>query len=297
MDKKKFDKNKYIIICQDDCSYINLKNDLISNIDIDIKYFLLLAYLKLYSSYDGLVNTSINDIVLHCGYSPNGRKDKINSDFINLLKQLQDEEHIEIKQLQLHKGYVDKDIFDLKPNEIFTIEFNPNDEEFNPVSKYCTLYKPIFEKICFTDTITDKATLLRIYLSILKRIDRTLGHDNTTFPSLNKLQKECTASSTKTINQGVKELEELKVIYIHRSGKFKNAKDKWQFANNIYGVTPDTIIGNEEQIEDNIKSYYQNNQHITIDRFIKDDQKDETDKVSEQSDTINNYAVDESDLF
>lgn len=221
---------------------------------------LIIACLKLNSSLNGKVGVSINMLINSIGYKPNSRKGQINSKVRNALIKLKSEEHI----------IVDKniDLATIRPSECFIVKLNYDNENnvFTPKGSYVILTEREFDTITQGNSNSDRLSLLNVFLNIKSCINFGGMQIPICYPSHRFLSMRCDLSSIGTINNLIKELNSLKILYTYNPGRYLDYNGKVKYANNFYALEDNVLI--PEECDKKIKAYY-SMQGILIDRFIK----------------------------
>lgn len=221
---------------------------------------LILAYLKINSALNGKVGVSINMLINSIGYKPNSRKGQINSKVRNALIKLKSEEHI----------IIDKniDLATIRPSECFIVKLNYDNENniFTPKGSYVILTEKEFNAITQGGGSCDRLNLLNVFLNIkscikFDGIELPICH-----PSHRALIVKCGLSSIGNINNIIKELTQLEILYTYNSGRYIDNNGNVRYVNSFYALEDNILI--PESCDKQIREYY-SMQGILIDRFIK----------------------------
>lgn len=240
--------------------YIKFDKKLIQVKQLKKRLFLIMSYLKIYSSMSGYIGLTIDTLVEKIGYKIDRHDGKINDIVRNTLTELEKQGDI----------YILEKLVNIKNNNFFIIQINDVSDLFYPESDYVILNEKEFTTITAvtTDTVEkcDKQELLNVYLNIKKFINMGKGSDKFCYPSHITLCRNCNISSTGTMNKLILALVSMGVLFTYNSGQYEDIKGSLKYANSFYAV--DDKVLNPEKCDDIIKSYY-NSQGITVERFIK----------------------------
>jgi hypothetical protein len=217
---------------------------------------LVMAYLRINGAINGNVGISINLIVEKIGYKPDIHKNKINSKVIGELLWLQQHNHI----------YIMANTDNIKGNDCFIIQINKDCNIFEPEKDFVILTEAEFNIITQTETTCDKQDLLNVFLNIKKFMSFDKVSANLCYPSHTTLCNDCKISSTGAMNNIVKELIDIKVLYTYNSGRYIDNKENIRYANSFYSVEEKEL--NPHSCDEIIRNYY-SSQGIIVERFIK----------------------------
>jgi len=231
--------------------------DFIRQKNLPDKLLLVMAYLRIYCAKNGTISTSINYICHKIGYKPNHRENKINDQIINCLKWLQNYNYIQLKT------NIDKAL----SNECIAIKINNDPNIFDCKNNYVILNEIEFDIIRKSKIDRrNKEDLLRVFLNIKKYMSFDKNTDALCYPSHSTLCKDCNISSKSVINNIIKDIVDIGLLYTYNPGKFIDNKGKIKFANNFYALEKDVL--KPEICNEIMKNYYLS-QGIIISEFIK----------------------------
>lgn len=175
----------------------------------ELKYYLIVMYLRKHTEIFGRIFVSIYELMDECGYSTKSHSKKSYDDFRQIFKR-------EI----IDKEYATTNIPNLEsisPNTYFQIQLQTGKSLFYTNGNYVFFTIAEFEKIASAPSGVSKSILAAVYLYIKQFI--TVGTTSTeyatrvAFPSIRKMQNTLGVTSKVTINNAVKILCELKLIY------------------------------------------------------------------------------------
>lgn len=273
--------------------YVMFDKDFIVRKDIDNKLLLVMAYLRFKASTDGEVTLTIDLLVRSLGYVPNTHRGKINEAIITQLKWLQFNNYIFIK------GDIDK----VRSKECFVIKINNQNNIFdmrfeNEQGKYQDKPFVILTQSEFNlmtqnnnETKTDKGILVRVYLNIKKKIFLNSVGAHLAYCSHNSLCRQCNISTTGTVNNAIKELVKMKLIYEHVTGSYIDQQGNVRNANNVYALEENEM--NHKYCDEVMKEYIREEKGIDIDNFLPVASKKVKQKVN-KVDNLNYIDFDES---
>lgn len=229
------------------------------------KQLLVYAYLFMHRNMIDEVNFSLEELISGCGYSVNKYKDK---NHVNL--------HDELLQMikQNKSGH-----FNIKP-KVDLRDINLTQRIVFYLGEIIVGDSESYTKLEFTDFNTlvsckykNKDNLLFVYLYIksyfFERKENETAKDKPMGYAINydRIAKD-TGLERKTVIRAVECLNQLKLLYIHKTGGYKDSKGKIQNAPNIY-----TLWDSQNEVVyvlNKLKEIYK------VDRFfeIKKQQKD-----------------------
>lgn len=209
-----------------------------------LKYYLIVLYLRKHVQTFGQVTLTLNDLLQEFGYSTNTNNKSIYSDFREIIK-------TEI----INKGYgkCDKDIFVVKPNDLFHIQLSYEDNIFFTEDNFVQITISEYENICSISSKINKSILLGIYIFIKQYIMDYQGDivpAKISFPSKSQIAKGLDTSIS-TVESGLSILESHKLIYIRRDMFVENKKEEGIYVptRNVYALEPKELEGDSVLIE------------------------------------------------
>lgn len=208
--------------------------DLFIKIDKDFytklssKEILILLYL--YNKCLVLDNFSftLKDLITYYGYKPNSRKNQINQLFVEAINKL-----VEKNIIYLNSESI-KNI-----NQLIIGEFKKDSNGFiyfDKLEQYIQCYSSEIQKLSSArllniNTCTFEKTL-QVYL-YLKKFLYKVNSFKYSYPSLNRMSKDLNISKP-TILKALKDLENLKMIYIKNIGSYIDKSGRIIICNNFY---------------------------------------------------------------
>ena len=223
----------------------------------------VMAYLKFNAALNNNVGISIELLAKQFGYKPNHRKGKINEQITKSLEWLQARDCI----------YIMEDLDNVKCNDAFIVNLNPDSEIMNPVEKFVSITENDFHRITTVDSY--KQDLLSVYLNIKKYLD---NRSHICYPSHRALCYDCQISSTGTMNNIINSLKKIGLLYTYNPGKF-TLNGKTKYANNFYSFE-DGIL-DPDKCDEMMRQYYMM-QGIDVGEFVKyTDKRSQSDTLSE----------------
>ena len=214
----------------------------------ELRYFLVLAYLRKNVTSLGRINLTIDDMVSDCGYVPDSHPNKTNDSFKNLLQNLIDGKYLACNC----------DITKVNRNKMFTLELTSDKEHnlFYSDTSFVLLSIAEFDKITKCKSKINKAVLLAVYLSIKQyiTIDGTVpdSYSKVAYPSKYGIQKRLGISSKTTVEKAIQKLVELHMLYEYVGGYYLDSQDLFEPTNNGYALSEKEINGAENAL----KQYY-----------------------------------------
>ena len=209
-----------------------------------LKYYLIVLYLRKHVQTFGQVTLTLNDLLQEFGYSTNTNNKSIYSDFREIIK-------TEI----INKGYgkCDKDIFVVKPNDLFHIQLSYEDNIFFSEDNFVQITISEYENICSISSKINHSILLGIYIFIKQYIMDYQGDivpAKISFPSKSQIAKGLDTSIS-TVESGLSILESHKLIYIRRDMFVENKKEEGIYVptRNVYALEPKELEGDSVLIE------------------------------------------------
>lgn len=209
-----------------------------------LKYYLIILYLRKHVQTFGQVTLTLNDLLQEFGYSTNTNNKSIYSDFREIIK-------TEI----INKGYgkCDRDIFVVKPNDLFHIQLSYENNMFFTEDNFVQITISEYENICSISSKINKSILLGIYIFIKQYIMDYQGDitpAKISFPSKSQIAKGLD-TSIPTVESGLSILESNKLIYIRRDMFVENKKEEGVFVptRNVYALNPNELEGKTVLIE------------------------------------------------
>lgn len=178
----------------------------------------------------GRINLTIDNLVNECGYTPNKHSNKSNDTFKNIIKEL------------IHKEYftTDCDIDNIWNNQMFTLKLSDKKDIFSAQSNFVLLTIEEFDKIVKNETKVNKAVVLATYIYIKQFI--TIDNDENgyfskiAYPSKYGMQKKLGISSKTTIENAIKDLINLKMLYEYVGGFYEDENGEFAPVNNVFAL-------------------------------------------------------------
>lgn len=209
-----------------------------------LKYYLIILYLRKHVQTFGQITLTLNDLLQEFGYSTKTNNKSIYSDFREIIK-------TEI----INKGYAscNKDIFIIKPNDLFHLQLSYENNIFFTEDNFVQITIFEYENICSISSKINKSVLLGIYLYI-KQFIMDYSGDITpakiSFPSKLQIAKGLDIS-VQTVESGLLVLESNKLIYIRRDMFVENKKEEGIYVptRNVYALDPKELEGKSVLIE------------------------------------------------
>ena len=209
-----------------------------------LKYYLIILYLRKHVQTFGQITLTLNDLLQEFGYSTKTNNKSIYSDFREIIK-------TEI----INKGYAscNKDIFIIKPNDLFHLQMSYENNIFFTEDNFVQITIFEYENICSISSKINKSVLLGIYLYI-KQFIMDYSGDITpakiSFPSKSQIAKGLDIS-VQTVESGLLVLESNKLIYIRRDMFVENKKEEGIYVptRNVYALDPKELEGKSVLIE------------------------------------------------
>lgn len=209
-----------------------------------LKYYLIILYLRKHVQTFGQITLTLNDLLQEFGYSTKTNNKSIYSDFREIIK-------TEI----INKGYAscNKDIFVIKPNDLFYLQMSYENNIFFTEDNFVQITISEYENICSILSKINKSVLLGIYLYI-KQFIMDYSGDITpakiSFPSKLQIAKGLDIS-VQTVESGLLVLESNKLIYIRRDMFVENKKEEDVYVptRNVYALDPKELEGKSVLIE------------------------------------------------
>lgn len=199
----------------------------------------ILVYLNECKNSRGLVQFTLEDLIISCGLKVNTNKGKSVEQFKKRLSQIQT------------YGWLDKNVSfeNLKPKEFIKCEFKityDKDKEDND-THFFPLRSDNFHIIMNCDTKLDKIKLLKTYCYCLARMGKNNSEQlenlkyyngcdtkiNSFYDTYGKICEDLNISD-KSFTQYLKLLKELELIFSGNIGLVKNKEGQTYMANNIY---------------------------------------------------------------
>lgn len=237
-------------------SYINYDKKLITDKNLENKLLLIMAYLRLNASYDGYIGLTLNHLITDIGYKPDRHEGAINDQIKIILQEMIDDKSLYlIPAIKLNELNV-KQFFYIVINDEESSIFN-----IEKTTKYVQLSRGEYDKITKCKTKLDKARLLRIYLNIKKFVNTSDGikeEDRVAYPSMRVISRDCGITIGGNVDDAIKELVKLNLIYKHVTGSYKDDKGNTKNANNVYALSKQGISKAEERMLDyyNVDCFY-----------------------------------------
>ena len=250
--------NKKGVIKIDNCIYLSEKDKQITSVGFSkkeikdhkgisgLKYYLIILYLRKHVQTFGQVTLTLNDLLQEFGYSTNTNNKSIYSDFREIIK-------TEI----INKGYgkCDRDIFVVKPNDLFHIQLSYENNIFFTEDNFVQITISEYENICSILSKINKSILLGIYIFIKQYImdyqgDIDIVPAKISFPSKSQIAKGLD-TSIPTVESGLSILESHKLIYIRRDMFVENKKEEGIYVptRNVYALDSKELEGDSVLIE------------------------------------------------
>lgn len=209
-----------------------------------LKYYLIILYLRKHVQTFGQITLTLNDLLQEFGYSTKTNNKSIYSDFREIIK-------TEI----INKGYAscNKDIFVIKPNDLFYLQMSYENNIFFTEDNFVQITISEYENICSILSKINKSVLLGIYLYI-KQFIMDYSGDITpakiSFPSKLQIAKGLDIS-VQTVESGLLVLESNKLIYIRRDMFVENKKEEGIYVptRNVYALDSKELEGKSVLIE------------------------------------------------
>lgn len=265
----------------DENLFVMYEKEFIKRKDIDDRVLLVLAFLMLNVNARGKVGTTLENIINNIGYIPNRNSGKINDIIIGQLKWLQKNKYIFINtgETITPKGYLEIQIN--KRNNIFDMKTIDSNGEIK-TKPHVSLTEREYKKITTSKTKANKGILIRVFLSIKSYISFDKYSPNICFPSQLTIAKNCGLKSVGyTVNNAIKELVKMRILFEHVTGGYKDKDGNVRNANNVYAVEPAQLkVANQIMLD-----YYNGQKGLKIDKFIRNMDISEVSVESEVDDT------------
>jgi len=245
-------------------SFIMFDKKFLKSAEAQSKLLLVMAYIKIYAALNGCVGMSVNYLVKKLGYKPDQHKGRINDRVIEALKWLELNNYICI-YAKLHTS-TEVVLEKIKATDCFIVQINFDNDIFNVKDKYVILKEKEYEVIVGSEvTKCDKQDLLNVFLNIKKYMNFDSVSANLCYPSHATLCKECKITSTGAMNNIIKELLAMGILYTYNSGQYSDGNGNIKYANSFYAVDEKELDpGSCDRI---IKNYY-SSQGISVEKFI-----------------------------
>ncbi len=235
-------------------AYITYKKKEIRDPEFDGRLMLLMAYIMMNANLKGCVGTTLETIIKDIGYIPNRHKGMINEVIIGYLMWLEECDHISIVN----------ECSKITPKGFIQIRVNKNSDLFNIGNEpYTSLTEREYNKITTFDTGISRGTLLKVFLNIKSYINFASETAIAAYPSQSSISRHC-GVSLQTVNNAIKELVRMKVLFEHVTGLYKTKTGAVRNAINAYAVEPSELKGIEQELID-----YYKGRGVKIDSFIK----------------------------
>ena len=173
---------------------------------------------------------TIDNLVSECGYVPEKHANRTNDVFKDIIKEL------------IFKGYLhtDFDIEKVWSNQFFTLEMSNKKNLFHAENNFVLLTIEEFDKIIQNKTKVNKAVVLATYIYIKQFItmDNNENSDfaKVAYPSKYGMQKKLGVSSKTTIENAIKDLVDLKMLYEYVGGFYEDENGEFAPTNNVYAL-------------------------------------------------------------
>lgn len=216
--------------------FTTIPKHLLNEKDINDIMLLILPYLRIKSSLQGEIGTTLEEIIRSIGYIPNNNEERINKKVLNCLIWLIEKKYIFINMAieKITEKIFIKIIIN-KHNNIFNIE-----DEQGKYIPYVLLTSVEYFKILQSSIKISKGILLRVFLNIKKYIDLKKD-DNYCFPSQKTIKNDCGKNSNETITKAITELEKIGLIYVYKPEIYNINNGIIKHSNNIYSLNPISI--------------------------------------------------------
>lgn len=204
----------------------------------DSKYLLVMGYLRKNMSSLGIIQLTINDLVVNCGYSISGGTRTNQNQFKEILKNMIKDGSICILD-QI-------DINNININTMFKIKLSAEKCMFQS-NNFVLIGLDEFETIINSDSSNNKSVLLLVYLNIKKNIYTSgFSSSESTSITLKLLSKNCDLSIT-TIKKAIEKLDELKLICTETVSIKSNDR---LIKRNLFALNHDELIKGEKYFMD-----------------------------------------------
>ena len=196
----------------------------------DLKYYLIIMYLRIHIEGGGLVRTSLLDISTECGYSStSARRQTFYDDWRSVLS-----------DIVATKGTTcNKDISNVTPTEQFEIQFNDEDNPFYTDDSFVFIMKKEFDAIINSD-VKNKSVLIGVYLYIKQFIIDTPLSPGMAYPTKQQIKNGIGLSSTTTVKSAIDTLVELQLLHMYSDFYIEDSVVAGTYipASNIYSLQP-----------------------------------------------------------
>lgn len=252
---------------------VKFEKDFLRNKNVDDKVFLIMAYLMFNINLKGTIGTTLETIIKNIGYTPNKNKGRINDGVIQQLKWMEDNNIITIESEYDNitpKGYMQ--IKMNKHDDFLNIDTWDGDKN-NSIKEHILKFKPFvilsereYNKIVTADTTVNKGVLLRVFLNIKGYMNFSDdGDTKTCFPAQSTIAKNCNKTTGYTVNNAIKELVNMKILFVCNLGQYKDKNGHMKNINNVYAVDPEEFKGtNLESIKREVVDYYKKSKGVEI---------------------------------
>lgn len=242
-----------------DDAKVLFKNNFVRNKNTNCKLLLILCYIRIYASRSGTVFTSINHMVIKSGYKSNNRHDEINDKFRCELKYLIDNNFI----------FIDKDIEKIKPNEMFCVLINRDNNIFDVSNSFVLIDESEYNCLLHSTTATDKGTLLKTFLIMKSSIKNSDGcEDNGVgYWSIKSIKNAVgNIKSDTTINTAIDDLKSIGLIFEYITGSYYNENTGETLnASNVYALSQELL--NNCDCDSLMKNVINQQKNIVIEKF------------------------------
>ena len=218
---------------EDNNPCMKIPSHMISDSDIDEKFFSLVTLLRCTCNSRGSLCTSIHRLVNSIGYTPNRNKGKINDVVKNMLIDLETQGYI----------FILDNLEKTKVNDCLEIRLNGKHEFWNTENPFTQFYLEDYEKIINTKTSVDKSRLIRIYLFIKKHLNTASWSEPFVFVCIRSIANGLNLSRGTNICQAIKELVACGVLYTYDVGSYIDKNGTRKNVTTYYAFEPDQFGG------------------------------------------------------
>ena len=228
----------------------HIKKDFLLSPEVSNTVLLILPYLRIRASLNGVIGTTLENIVKEIGYVPNNQKGRINE---TILKDL---------EWMLRNKYISINIpiSEISAKKFFEITINNDNNIFdvkNDIGEYIpfvSLTADEYKKIIKGSGKAKQGRMLRTFLNIKKYINLAEGSDKICFPSLEVIKRDSLLSSNEVTSKLIRELEGVGVLYVDRNNYYKDNSGKVKNMNNVYALSLKDLKNSKSSIREYYKS-------------------------------------------
>lgn len=219
--------------------------------EFDNKLLPVMAYLKFNSNIKGRVGFSLLHMVKTIGYTPSKQSGRINDKIIEQLKWLQNGNYVSF----------DADLDGIKPKDFIVARINGKNNIFDMsvsgtdnIKPFVLLTEKEFDTIAQSDTRSDKANLLYVFVNIKRHITLNEYVRPICFPSMKTIMRDTGIKSHSYIQQLIDELVEIKVLFRYKCSFEILGEEKIKKSNNMYAIQESALI--PEECDKEMIDYY-----------------------------------------